>query len=91
MNKNNKKIPSSLRLQVYMRDGFTCTYCNKIIINHHDVSIDHVLPKAHGGKDHLNNLTVSCIKCNEDKGKMLLTQYIRGFEIKLTKRIIKWL
>lgn len=30
--------------------------------------VEHSVPKAKGGTDHLNNLYAACIKCNLDKG-----------------------
>jgi hypothetical protein len=30
--------------------------------------IEHSIPRANGGTDHLNNLYAACIPCNEDKG-----------------------
>ena len=32
---------------------------------------DHILPKAHGGKDHIDNYQVLCTKCNTKKGSKI--------------------
>jgi len=86
------KQPSPItRLRVYMRDGFVCTYCGKVIKTAEDMTIDHVLPKNHGGTNQLSNLTSCCKRCNHDKKDLLLTQYLRAYEIKITPKIAKLL
>ena len=49
----------------------SCAYCGKS----HDergnplsMSLDHILPRMQGGKNHRANLASCCIKCNQDKG-----------------------
>ena len=51
------------RLLVLKRDGYTCHYC------HRDAnSVDHVVPRSHGGTDDLDNLVACCSSCNSSKG-----------------------
>ncbi len=51
-----------LRLQVFERDGGLCRYCGKPVrANWH---LAHLVAKAKGGQDTLENLAVSCAKCN---------------------------
>ena len=33
--------------------------------------VEHIVPKAHRGSDHLNNLALACIDCNLHKGTNL--------------------
>lgn len=40
--------------------------------------IEHSVPRAHGGSNHLNNLFPACIDCNLDKGT-LPTRVVRGY------------
>lgn len=50
------------RLAVYQRDGFECMYCppgTKLAF--HELTRDHVVPRAHGGRTTWTN-TVSCCK-----------------------------
>lgn len=54
----------ALRVIVYKRDGYACVYCGRTT----DLSLDHVLAKARGGKDELSNLVTACIPCNSGKG-----------------------
>ncbi|MCF7805417.1 MAG: HNH endonuclease [Candidatus Marinimicrobia bacterium] len=53
------------RKNIMRRDEFKCQYCGK-----HDsqLTIDHVTPKRHGGKDTWENLVTACIRCNNTKG-----------------------
>ena len=30
-------------------------------------NVDHVIPRARGGRDHISNLRLNCIRCNSDK------------------------
>ncbi len=53
------------RKNILRRDEFRCQYCGK-----HDsqLTIDHVIPKRHGGKDTWENLVTACVQCNNVKG-----------------------
>jgi 5-methylcytosine-specific restriction protein A len=48
-----------LRLRIIARDGPVCALCGA-----YGNSVDHIVPKAHGGTDHPRNLRVLCVKCN---------------------------
>lgn len=87
-----KSQPSqNTKLGVLMRDDFICIYCEKKITKPYDATVDHVLPKKHGGGNHAENLAACCQACNADKGNLLLTQYLRAFEIPVTVRIARFL
>jgi 5-methylcytosine-specific restriction endonuclease McrA len=68
----------------------TCLYCEKLL-KKDEMTLEHVLPKKHGGTNHWKNLDLACLECNSDKADMLLTQYIKGFDIVITKRIENYL
>jgi 5-methylcytosine-specific restriction endonuclease McrA len=34
-----------------------------------DVSLEHILPRAHGGDDSPRNLALACSRCNQQKGR----------------------
>jgi 5-methylcytosine-specific restriction endonuclease McrA len=58
------------RRAIYKRDGYTCQYCGKRApknIDVDDLSIDHVLPKAQGGKTSWDNVALACTDCNRKK------------------------
>lgn len=46
---------------------YTCQYCfDKFPLK--ELSIDHIKPKSKGGGNELQNVCLSCIKCNHEKG-----------------------
>ena len=55
------------------RAGNACEYCHL----HQDDSplaalhLEHIIPRIHGGDDHLDNLALACIDCNLHKGPNL--------------------
>ena len=51
------------RLLILQRDGYTCAYCQRDAN-----SVDHVVPRSHGGTDDLDNLVACCSSCNSSKG-----------------------
>ena len=62
-------IPASLKRQVIERAGGCCEYCRI----HEDDSdtrfhIEHIIAITHGGKTILENLALSCSRCNWLKG-----------------------
>lgn len=83
------RISQNMVFQIVKRDGLECTYCGDDNVNR--LTIDHVFPKSQGGKDVLSNLTISCKKCNEAKRDLLLVQFLRAFEIKVTRKIARFL
>ncbi len=53
------------RKNILKRDGHKCVYCGRSDL---PFTIDHVLPKARGGKDTWENLVTACLRCNNKKG-----------------------
>lgn len=60
-----------LRLAIFLRDDFTCLYCDKVF-EISDLTVDHVIPKSKGGRDQPGNLMASCLNCNKNKGNLSL-------------------
>lgn len=52
------------RFNVFLRDGFRCVYCGDT----KDLTFDHVIPRAHGGRTVWENIVTACSKCNAKKG-----------------------
>lgn len=59
------------RKNVWLRDEGRCQYCSKSI-NIKDFTLDHVNPRACGGKTSWENVVVSCYSCNQKKGDKAL-------------------
>lgn len=60
------------RQHLYLRDLFTCQYCNETFESR-DLTIDHVLPRSHGGGTSWDNCVTCCKKCNSEKGSKIWT------------------
>ena len=55
------------RHNIYMRDGNTCQYCGRELPRV-ELNLDHVLPRAQGGRTTWENVVCCCIDCNLTKG-----------------------
>jgi len=64
-----------LRFFILSRDGFRCHYCGRSPMRNKDVEleIDHIIPKAKGGNNNIDNLITSCLECNQGKKDILLS------------------
>jgi 5-methylcytosine-specific restriction endonuclease McrA len=55
------------RHNIYMRDGNTCQYCGENLPRT-ELNLDHVVPRAQGGRTTWENVVCCCIDCNLAKG-----------------------
>lgn len=55
------------RTNLFARDKFRCQYCGERFPPS-DLTYDHVLPVASGGRKSWENIVTSCIPCNRRKG-----------------------
>lgn len=60
--------------------SLTCAYCGKTDLqpfarhaSSHLLTFDHIIPKAEGGQDHVENLALACHPCNSRKGHEILS------------------
>ena len=60
------QLPVSRR-GVLARDGYACQYCGACPARS-ELTIDHVVPRSHGGRRTWKNLVTACIRCNHRKG-----------------------
>jgi 5-methylcytosine-specific restriction endonuclease McrA len=54
------------RTNVYRRDGFSCQYCGAKP-GVHELTLDHVVPRARGGRTEWTNIVTCCVPCNARK------------------------
>ena len=55
------------RTNILLRDMFTCQLCgDKPPVG--QLTLDHVLPRIHGGKTNWTNIITACKTCNHNKG-----------------------
>lgn len=62
--------PAFTRFNVFLRDRFTCQYCGQPFPTH-ELTFDHVIPRARGGRTTWGNVVTSCAVCNLRKGSRL--------------------
>lgn len=58
------------KYNVYLRDQYTCLYCDEQLITS-QLTLDHVLPLSRGGKTNFKNIVTACHSCNGKKGNSL--------------------
>ena len=61
------------RLNVYLRDNYTCQYCSKHF-RFSELTFDHVMPVSKGGETSWENIVTCCKSCNSKKGAKLLNE-----------------
>lgn len=59
------------RKNVLLRDSYQCQYCG-VKCRPGAITIDHVMPRARGGKTTWTNVVAACHPCNRKKGSRLL-------------------
>ena len=82
-NRNIKPLWFSKRkfdkMKLVVRDGKKCAYCGD---DTSALEIEHIIPRSRGGVDKIQNLALSCRKCNMAKGNKLPHEiednYFRG-------------
>jgi 5-methylcytosine-specific restriction endonuclease McrA len=64
--RRHKKAVKFSRINIYGRDKYSCQYCGaKKSIN--ELTYDHVVPRAQGGKTVWSNIVTCCEACNRHK------------------------
>lgn len=61
-----KKYAKWSKFNIKLRDEFHCQYCGNRFSSR-ALTIDHVHPKAHGGKHSWKNSVAACKRCNQRK------------------------
>jgi hypothetical protein len=60
---------AAIRSRVARRAGNRCEYCHlRQEDSFYSLHVEHIVPKQHGGGDSLDNLALSCRRCNLYKG-----------------------
>jgi len=66
MFRRNKQPVKFSRVNIYARDHYRCQYCGtKLAIA--DLTYDHVVPRARGGRTVWENIVTACVPCNARK------------------------
>lgn len=54
------------RANIYRRDDYSCQYCGESFASE-DLTFDHVVPAAQGGRREWTNIVSACVPCNRRK------------------------
>jgi|TARA_B110000495_G_scaffold109842_1_gene95072 5-methylcytosine-specific restriction endonuclease McrA len=64
------RLPSTTvafsRRNLFKRDRMTCQYCGRRPRGD-ELTIDHVVPRSHGGESNWENCVLACVPCNQNK------------------------
>jgi 5-methylcytosine-specific restriction endonuclease McrA len=82
----NRSVAFSRR-NIFKRDRFTCQYCSKRP-GSEELTIDHVVPKSHGGGTSWENCVVACVECNSRKANRTPDQ--AGMPLKIRPAEPRW-
>jgi 5-methylcytosine-specific restriction endonuclease McrA len=63
----NERAPAFTRFNVFLRDRFSCQYCGHRFPTP-ELTFDHVIPRAKGGRTNWENVVTACTCCNVTKG-----------------------
>jgi len=76
------------RRNLFKRDRYTCMYCGSQPSNHEDLTVDHVVPRAKGGKSTWENTVLACFECNKRKADRTPEQ--AGMKLRKVPRKPNW-
>ena len=62
---------SNVKSRILEKTGGVCAVCGRTL-EYEKVTIEHVIPKYHGGTDDERNLLPLCKNCNKQKGSRLV-------------------
>ena len=62
--------PPFTRFNVFLRDRFSCQYCQKPFPAN-ELTFDHLVPRSRGGRTAWTNILTACTRCNLRKGNRL--------------------
>ena len=62
--------PPFTRFNVFLRDMFTCQYCERRLPAQ-ELTFDHLVPRSRGGRTCWTNIVTACSECNLKKGSRL--------------------
>ncbi len=62
-----KWIRPEKRIRIYARDGWRCLWCRKHASEDVQLTLDHFLARAAGGKNDAENLITACYGCNSSR------------------------
>lgn len=62
-----------------------CSQCYRPLFGKNQVVIDHIIPLAKGGRNHVSNCTACCRKCNAAKSDKVDARIAKGYAFKVVE------
>ena len=98
MTSKTGRARTKAKLELLWRDGRRCAICGRKIKDLDDLTIDHIVPLAKGGKNTLENYQLAHKACNEAKGSMLPEEHVKILKynrrrillMRIKKGIVVW-
>ncbi len=78
---HRRSPPRFQRRTLFERDDWACQFCGAKLTRR-SATVDHLVPRAHGGKTTWMNCVASCLGCNKRKGDTP----VEKFDMHLAKR-----
>lgn len=70
--RGTKILKSQVKTRLLEKTGGVCAVCGRTLENE-KVTIEHYIPKYHGGTDDERNLLPLCKNCNKSKGSRMVS------------------
>jgi hypothetical protein len=67
----NRLLTQKEKFTIAYRDNFACRFCGDRPGNQ-NIEIEHLIPVSKGGSDNPENLVAACVKCNRNKGDLVM-------------------
>ena len=85
--------PKNILKAYVKKNNIKCCYCGRTFTHRFPMSIDHLISKMNGGGYGIDNIVVSCIKCNSvfkknmniDKFLLKFPQFKKCFRVYMKK------
>ena len=74
LRKSQRQIDSNISWKLFMRDEFTCRYCNA---TDKPLTVDHIILWEDGGATVENNMQSACKKCNHTRGSLSYEDWMK--------------
>lgn len=71
---HRRQPPRFQRRTMFERDAWTCQYCGAPLTRR-TATVDHLIPRARGGRTSWLNCVTSCLTCNKRKGDTLVEHF----------------
>lgn len=75
MTTRTSRRTTKFKLRLLWDNGKRCAICGKRIKDFNDLTVDHIVPLAKGGKNVIENCQLAHLSCNSEKHDMMPDMY----------------